>query len=52
MTDGRTDSAVAHAGAVREGLNAKLKFTLKRSYGFRIDLARKVALYHAFAKLP
>ena len=38
-------------GAV-EGLNNKLKLTLKRSYGFRTDLARKVALYHALAKLP
>jgi hypothetical protein len=35
-----------------EGLNNKLKLTLKRSYGFRTDLARKVALYHALAHLP
>jgi transposase len=35
-----------------EGLNNKLKTTLKRSYGFRTDFARKVALYHTLAKLP
>ncbi len=35
-----------------EGLNNKLKLTLRKSYGFRSDLARKVALYHALAKLP
>ena len=38
--------------SIVEGLNNKLKTTLKRSYGFRTDLARKVALYHALAKLP
>ena len=38
--------------SIVEGLNNKLKTTLKRSYGFRSDLARKVALYHALAKLP
>jgi len=40
------------SSGVVEGLNAKLKLTLKKSYGFRTDLARKVALYHALAKLP
>jgi transposase len=35
-----------------EGLNNKLKLTLKRSYGFRTDLARKIALFHALGKLP
>jgi len=38
--------------SIVEGLNNKLKTTLKRAYGFRTDLARKVALYHALAKLP
>ncbi len=40
------------SNGIVEGLNAKLKLTLKKSYGFRTDLARKVALYHALAKLP
>jgi len=40
------------SSGVVEGLNNKLKLTLKRSYGFRTDTARKVALYHALAKLP
>jgi transposase len=41
-----------YSSGVVEGLNNKLKLTLKRSYGFRTDLVRKVALYHALAKLP
>ena len=40
------------SNGIVEGLNAKLKLTLKRSYGFRTDLARKVALHHVLAKLP
>jgi transposase len=40
------------SNSIVEGLNNKLKLTLKRSYGFKTDLARKVALYHALAKLP
>lgn len=38
--------------SIVEGLNNKLKLVLKRSFGFRTALARKVALYHALAKLP
>jgi transposase len=41
-----------YSSGVVEGLNNKLKLTLKRSYGFRTNLARKVALYHALAHLP
>ena len=41
-----------YSNSIVEGLNNKLKTTLKRAYGFRTDLARKVALYHALAKLP
>lgn len=41
-----------YSSGVVEGLNNKLKLTLKRSYGFRTDTARKVALYHTLAKLP
>ena len=40
------------SSGVVEGLNNKLKLTLKKAYGFRTDLARKVALYHALGKLP
>ncbi len=35
-----------------EGLNAKVKLTLKRSYGFRTENARQVALYHTLGKFP
>jgi transposase len=41
-----------YSSGVVEGLNNKLKLTLKKSYGFRTELARKVALYHALAHLP
>jgi transposase len=40
------------SNAIVEGLNNKLKLTLRKSYGFRTDLARKVALYHALGQLP
>lgn len=40
------------SSGVVEGLNAKVKLTLKRSYGFRTENAREVALYHTLAKLP
>lgn len=40
------------SSAVVEGLNAKIKLTMKRSYGFRTENAREVALYHALGKLP
>lgn len=38
-------------GAV-EGLNNKLKLTLRKSYGFRTFPAAETALYHALGKLP
>jgi transposase len=41
-----------YSSGVVEGLNNKLKLTLKKSYGFRTDLARKVALYHTLGRLP
>jgi transposase len=40
------------SNGIVEGLNNKLKLTLRKSYGFRSDLARKVAVYHGLAKLP
>lgn len=39
------------AGCV-EGLNNKLKLTLRKSYGFRTFPAAEVALYHALGRLP
>jgi transposase len=41
-----------YSSGVVEGLNAKIKLTLKRSYGFRTADAREVALFHALGKLP
>jgi len=41
-----------YSSGIVEGLNNKVKLTLKRSYGFRTDNAREVALYHALGKLP
>ena len=39
------------AGVV-EGLNNKLKLTLKKAYGFRTFRAAEVALYHTLGHLP
>lgn len=39
------------AGSV-EGLNNKLKLTLRKSYGFRTFPAAETALYHALGRLP
>ena len=41
-----------YSSGVVEGLNNKVKLTLKRSYGFRTAEAREVALYHTLGKLP
>ena len=35
-----------------EGFNNKAKLTFRKSYGFRSDLYREVALYHSLGKLP
>jgi len=40
------------SGGSVEGLNNKLKVTVRRSYGFRTFRATEVALYHALGKLP
>lgn len=45
-------AAKRYSSGVVEGLNAKVKLTLKRSYGFRTSDAREFALYHALGKLP
>ena len=39
------------AGVV-EGLNNKVKLTMRKSYGFRGENVAKVALYHALGALP
>ena len=39
------------AGIV-EGLNNKVKLTMRKSYGFRTYEALEIALYHNLAKLP
>jgi transposase len=39
------------AGVV-EGLNNKVKLTMRKSYGFRTKNAAEIALYHNLAKLP
>ena len=39
------------AGCV-EGLNNKLKLTLRKSYGFRTFRAAETALYHSLGRLP
>lgn len=45
-------AAKKYSSGVVEGLNAKVKLTLKRSYGFRTSYAREIALYHALGKMP
>jgi len=42
----------AISGGVIEGLNNKVKVTFRRSYGFRTDKAREIALFHVLGKLP
>jgi transposase len=42
----------AISGGVIEGLNNKVKVTFRKSYGFRTDKAREIALFHALGKLP
>jgi transposase len=42
----------AYSGGVIEGLNNKVKLTFRKSYGFRTDKARKIALYHVLGHLP
>ena len=38
-------------GAV-EGLNTRLKLTVRKSFGFRTLKATEIALYHAMGDLP
>jgi hypothetical protein len=40
------------SSGVVEGLNNKVKLTMRKSYGFRTFHATELALYHALGKLP
>jgi len=40
------------SSGVVEGLNNKVKVTMRKSYGFRIFRVTEIALYHALGKLP
>ncbi len=40
----------AISGGVIEGLNNKVKVTFRKSYGFRTDKARKIALFHVLGR--
>lgn len=40
------------SSGVVEGLNNKIKVTMRKSYGFRTFEATQIALYHALGKLP
>ncbi|GAH19363.1 unnamed protein product, partial [marine sediment metagenome] len=42
----------AFSSGVVEGLNNKIKVTMRKSYGFRTFDATQIALYHALGKLP
>lgn len=42
----------AFSSGIVEGLNNKIKLTFRKSYGFRTDKAREIALYHVLGKLP
>jgi len=42
----------AFSSGIVEGLNNKAKLTFRKSYGFRTDKAREIALYHVLGKLP
>ena len=40
------------SSGIVEGFNNKAKLTIRRSYGFRSDKFREIALYHALGDLP
>ncbi len=42
----------AFSSGVVEGLNNKIKVTIRKSYGFRTFDATQIALYHVLGKLP
>ena len=42
----------AYSSGIVEGLNTKVKLTVRKSYGFRTFKCTEVALYHTLGKLP
>ena len=40
------------SSGVVEGLNNKVKVTMRKSYGFRTFRITEIALYHGLGKLP
>ncbi len=42
----------AFSSGIVEGLNNKIKVTMRKSYGFRTYKTAEIALYHTLAKLP
>ena len=42
----------AFSSGIVEGLNNKIKVTMRKSYGFRTLKCTEIALYHALGKLP
>ncbi|WP_281645201.1 transposase [Parendozoicomonas sp. Alg238-R29] len=42
----------AYSSGIVEGLNTKIKLTMRKSYGFRTYRCAEIALYHALGKLP
>ena len=42
----------AFSSGIEEGLNTKVKLTVRKSYGFRTFKCTEIALYHTLGKLP
>ncbi|MEA3465027.1 MAG: transposase [Thermodesulfobacteriota bacterium] len=40
------------SSGIVEGFNNKAKLTIRKSYGFRSDKLRDIALYHTLGNLP
>ena len=40
------------SSGIVEGFNNKAKLTIRKSYGFRSDKLREIALYHTIGNLP
>ncbi len=48
----KSETGTTFSSGVVEGLNNKVKVCLRKSYGFRSEKYREVALYHALGDLP
>ena len=42
----------AFSSGIVEGLNTKVKLTVRKAYGFRTQKCTEMALYHVLGKLP